>query len=387
MSFASLSPQEKALSQTKIALMARPDSVFFCELAFSLKCQFSEETQTASTNGKRILFNPNFFMQQTPEARLGLLLHETLHPAYLHLTRRGARDPKLWNIAADHVINLVILERGFKLPEGGYHDERFRGMHTEQVYDILKDEQDNSAEDPSDEPMGGTGLDLEEAGEDCTPQEIAEIEEMVEQAVVRAAIRSQQEGDKPGTVPGDLQFFIDKLLKPKLPWNRILQKYLSEYTKGDYTFRKPNRRFFPDYYLPSLHSEALMDIAVAVDASGSVSDDEFQRFISEIAGIFRMTKPKRISLITFDTAIRQVDEVTSFQALSRIEFTGRGGTDIGEVVDWINQHKPRLTLVFTDGHFDFRDHLTQHDTVWLIHGGIPQFQPPFGKTIRYEVQP
>jgi predicted metal-dependent peptidase len=257
-------------------------------------------------------------------------------------------------------------------------------MTTEQVYDLLIQEAKQNPNSPLNSPDGfpGIGEDLEDGSASGMDEE--ELSERIQQTLVRAAIRSKEAEDKPGTIPGDIQLFLDKLLKPKLPWNRILQKYLSQYTKSDYTFRKPNRRFFPDHYLPSLYSVTLIDMAVAVDISGSVSDTDFKRFVSEIASIFRMVKPKKISLIQFDTEIKSVDEIHNFRDLMNVEFRGRGGTDIGEVIKWINAHKPQLLLVFTDGEFNFYDHKTKQDVLWVIHNN-KQFKPNFGKAIHYDV--
>ena len=358
----------RALEKTKIALMTKPDSVFFCEVAFSLKYVWKEDIPTAATDGIHIFMNPQFFMEQTPEQRLGLLLHECLHPVYMHLTRRGNRQPHKWNIAADHVINLVILDRGFKLPDGGHHDKQYTGMTTEQIYDLLPDP-----------PEPDETIDLLPSE---LPQE--ELEQQLEEIIVRAAIRSEQEGDTPGTIPGDIQLFLDKLLKPKLPWNQILIKYLAQFNKSDYTFKKPNKRFFPQYHLPSQYSTCLIDIAVAVDISGSVSDDEFKTFISEIASIFRMMKPNKLTLIQFDTVIHSIDELDGIRDLMQVQFHGRGGTAIEPVIEWAELNKPQLLLFFTDGYFKTKINSTKQEILWLIHNH-PKFTIPFGKVIHYQI--
>ena len=364
----------KALSKAKIQLMAKPDSAFFTTICFSLIHEFSDLIPTAATNGKRILFNPKFFMDLDPEERVFLLLHETLHVAYLHVdgVRRGGRCPKKWNQAGDHVINLQLMERGFKMPTGaakGLADPQYAGMSTEEVYKALPD------------PPPGAPIDLD-IEESQVPSE--ELQREVQDILVRAQIQSKMAEDRPGTIPGDIQIFLDKLLNPKLPWNRILQKYLNTFAKNDYSYRKPARRFFPEWHLPSLWSQALMDIAVAVDISGSVSDEDFKRFVSEIASILKMMKPSKITLIQFDTQIQHIDKIRHMQDLMQVNFTGRGGTSIGPVLEWATENKPQLLMVFTDGGFYFPDVSTKRDTVWLIHGN-PGWTAPFGKVIHYEV--
>ena len=360
-------PHQLALNKAKIQLMGMSDSVFFTTLLFSLKHSWSEEIQTAATNGLYLKINPAFFMKQSPDQRVGLLVHECLHPALLHPLRCGTRDHKRYNIAGDHVINLMLLARGFKLPANGYADPQYEGMSTEQVYDLLP------------ESSGEYDCDID-VDTDPSEEMITEIQDII----IRASIQSQMQHDKPGTIPGEIQIFLDSLLKPKLPWNRILQKYIQNLTKNDYSFRKPNRRFFPKYHLPSLFSEGLIDLAIAVDASGSVSDEEFKVFVSETNAILRMMKPEKITLVTFDTVIRVVDEVKNIHELSKVKFTGRGGTEIGPVLNWANTNKPKLLLVFTDGDFYFRGMESKVDTIWLVHNN-ESFKASKGKVIHYTV--
>ena len=133
-----------------------------------------------------------------------------------------------------------------------------------------------------------------------------------------------------------------------------------------------------------MYSTALINIAVAVDTSGSVSDEEFHRFVSEVASIFRMAKPTEIRLIQFDTQIHTINKVKDFRELLTIKFKGRGGTDIQEVVEWTNTNKPQLLLVFTDGDFLFPKVSTKQNVLWLIHNN-PKFKPKFGKAIHYGI--
>lgn len=367
-------PHTIALNKAKIALMSRPDSAFFTHTAFGLVHEFDSSIRTAATNGKFIKYNPDFFMSLNTEERIFLMLHETMHVAYLHMARTGDRCPDKFNIAADHVINLQLIERGFKMPSMGLADKQYTGLSTEEVYNLLPPS-------PSGGDQGVPGF-----GNDLLPPESshADLAAEVQDILVRAAIQSKLANDKPGMIPGEIQIFLDNLLNPKLPWNRILQKYLNTFSKNNYSFRKPNRRFFPDHFMPSLYGEKLINIAVAVDTSGSVSDEEFHQFVSETHSILRMMKPDQITVIQFDTEIKSVDKVQSTKDLMGIKFTGRGGTEINPVLEWANTHRPQLLLVFTDGCFNFYDLQTKSKTLWLIHGN-PQFVAPFGKVIHYEV--
>lgn len=356
--------------------MRRADSAFFTTLCFSLKHSFDDRIRTAATNGTRVIYNVDFFMGLSHEERIFLMLHETMHCAYLHMVRGKGFNQRRFNVAADHVINLQLKARGFRMPSVGLADDQYKDMSTEEVYKLLPE---GEGEDSSGD-IPGFGNDLEPSD---MPSE--QLEQAVQDMLVRASLQSKMYNDKPGTIPGEIQLFLDGLLNPKLPWQRILQKHLQSYSKGDYSFKKFNRRFFPRMYLPSLHSENLKDFAAFADISGSVSDEDFHQQLSEVASIMKMMKPAKITFGQFDTEIHSIDECRSLTDMKNITFTGRGGTDIEPVIHWANKNKPQLLLVFSDGDFHFPAGLTTKvDTVWLVYNN-PNFTAPFGKTIHYEI--
>lgn len=361
-----------ALNKAKIQLMSRKDTVFFTTVLFSLIHKWDETIPTAGTDGKTIYFSPAFFMSLDAEERLFLLLHEALHVAFLHMSRLKDRDHQRWNAAADYVINDILIERGFKMPKNGLHDLQYRGMTAEQVYALLP------VSDPIDVPM----MDLMPP-----PEDIPDLQEQVQDILIRASIQSKNQGDAIGTIPGEIQIFLEGLLAPKLPWYRILQKYIQSIAKFDYTFRKPNRRFLPKYIMPGMFSESLIDVTIAVDTSGSVSDTEFGQFISETASIFKMLNPGKITLIQFDTKIKDVSVLRSVQDLRNVDFVGRGGTKIAPVMKWAEEKKPQLLLIFTDGDFTPAPKYTEpkSSVIWIIHNN-PEFKANFGKTIHYSIE-
>lgn len=361
---------ELALDRAKIDLMRSPDSAFFATLAFSLHHQFNETIPTARTDGSTVEYSPTFFMSLDREERMFLVLHEAMHCALLHIERAKHFDKSRYNIAADHVINLMLIERGFKMPACGIADPQYSNMSTEEVYRLLPE--------ASKDKDGGLGDDL---GEPAVSSE--KLTREIEDILVRAQIQSEIAKNTPGSIPGEIQIFLNKLLRPKLPWNRILAKYLHAFNRNDYTFARPNRRFLPAHYLPSLFSQNLTDLAVAVDTSGSVSDEDFRRFISETHSILRMMQPEKISFLQFDTELKSVDEVKSVKELMSVRFSGRGGTDPTAVFEWANCNKPKFMLIFTDGEFCFPEVPCNTPIVWLIHAN-PNWTAPLGKTIHYE---
>lgn len=349
--------------------MTKPSTTFFMALAYSMKHIISDDVPTAATNGKLIKYNPNFLLKLNLEEQVFLMLHETMHIAYMHMARAEAQglDPYKANIAADHVINLQLIGQGFTMPKGGLADNQYSGMSMEEIYALLP---------PNSE------LPWDDLGKPQEGEAAESLKAEIEEALVRAAMQSKMAGDKPGTIPGDIEIFLDRLLNPKLPWQTILRKYFQNFSKSDYSWKKPNRRFFPKHYLPSVHSESLMEIAVAIDVSGSVSDAQFQQHISEVASIIKTMMPPKITLIQFDHIIQSVDAVSSMNDLMNVSFTGRGGTNIDPVLEKCNELKPEVLLVFTDGWFHPPQIQPKSNVLWMVHDN-PAWTAPFGKAIHY----
>jgi predicted metal-dependent peptidase len=139
--------------------------------------------------------------------------------------------------------------------------------------------------------------------------------------------------------------------------------------------------------MPTAHSEAICNIVIALDTSGSVSNDEFGFFAQEIEMIQQTLNPDLITLIDFDTKIHAVHEITqSIDVLRDIKFKGRGGTDVHEVLEWACENEPEVLVIFTDG--DFRQpSLSKYPEcpiLWLIHN-YDGFSPRLGDVIHYEL--
>lgn len=370
-----------ALNKAKIALMNKSSSAFFTTVLFSLKFKWDDGIPKAATDGYSIFVNPTFFMSLKPGERVFVLVHESQHVAYMHNGRLQGRDKNVFNQAADHVINLQLLDAGFEMPNWVLKDPAFKGMSTEQVYDELmknpQKQQKNGMPDLVEADGNGQG-DGEGAAQ-------AKLEAHVKEVLVRAAMQSKMAGDKAGSIPGDIELFLDKLLNPKLPWTAILRKYVNSFAKTDFTWKKPNRRYFPDHHLPSMYGEALNSLTAYVDISGSVSDEDFKRFVSELSGIFRMVKLQKLTVVQFDTTIKSSDTVHSLAELSKIKFTGRGGTWIKPVLDLIDKNPKELSLIFTDGEFHQAGFHSKGNIVWLIHDN-PNWKSDYGRVIHYSMK-
>lgn len=383
-----LQKQEKSLKRAKLNLMTMPNTVFFTTILFSLKQQFTDSVPTAAVDGEFLYINPNFWKGLTSNTQIGLLLHEVMHIALDHLTRIGERNPSIWNVAGDHVINLMLKKSGYKLPGGALCDDKFKNLTTEEVYKRVYKEEEQKNGGPLNgkymvAAVPGNGMQANDIKAPQNKKDLKKTKDKITDIVLKASNQAALSGE-PGSVPGEVSVQLQDNINPKLPWNVILQNYMTEFAKDDYSLKRPNRKFLP-FYLPSLYSESVPNLSIAVDCSGSVSDAEFSHFIREIDKIKEMLNPRKISVVSFDTKISKVIELDQSQSIRKsITFKGRGGTRISPVLDWAAKHLPDLMIIFTDGHFQPMTLEKHVPIIWIIHNN-PQFTSRFGKVIHYDI--
>ena len=383
----------QCLDKARIGVMKVKKSMFYTTIMLNMKFLWDKTVRTAYTNGLTLGCNPDFFMSSTPGQRTFVIVHECAHVARMHNQRRGHRDPKLYNMAGDYVINLEMKDAGYEMYPWVLCDERFRDMHTEQVYDILKAEQLANPTMHQDLQMEDLGIvgepQLDDDGNPVAVATAGEIAAAVTRVVQQAAMQAQMSAGSSGagSVPNDVQVFLTALLNPKLPWQVILRRYFQDKSKNGFNWNRPNRRTLPSgIYLPSRRStNSLIGLQAWVDMSASETDEDFQRFVSELNGILKIYKPKKITLGQFDTCIKSIHECRNASELARVQFHGRGGTCMEEVFEHLEKTKPSVALVFTDGGFMFHRQKCSVDIIWMIHDN-PNWTAPWGKVIHYNTK-
>lgn len=389
----------ESLSKAKVKLMLKKDCAFFSTLILQSPVYWvtADEVPTAATDGINLFFNPDFFMSLDNEEKIFLLLHEIMHNVYDHGIRKGFRDHEIWNKAGDYVINDELIKRNFKMPKGGLHNVDYRDMSADAIYADLMQKQDEGKgtgpsnpwpdlQDPGQEGDGDGNQGNGGNGIGGIPKPTAaQAEEHNKDLLASATQISQMSGDKPGTIPGELERHLDDLLNPKLPWTKILAKFLFSINKNDYSWRKPNRRFISQgIVMPSLHSEGIGRISFAIDTSGSVSVSDFNRFMSEIAYVFKNFQPKEINVMQFDHVLQGNDQCCSVRDFMKLEFKGGGGTNIDPVLEvFKDDQKSKALIILTDGylHQDIRLD-PKKPVIWCIYDN-PGFKPLFGTAIHF----
>lgn len=292
------------------------------------------QINTAAISNTTLYWDRDFFLSRTPPQRVTILAHELWHNGLLHGARMGDRDSDIWNQAADHVINLRLKEDGFDMSGFPYLMEPlFKGMSTEDVYDILIKQKPPSKPNP----MSG----------DVLPVPKEQISDAVGKTV-SAITAARIGGMDPGSIPGELTQVIDQFLNPKLPWETLFFNFFNELTTDEYSYARPNRRY-EDPLLPGKTGRnGLEHLIHYQDISGSITDDNILMFNSELKFIKDEFNPQKMTVVTFDTKIRDIYVFEEGDEFEKIEITGRGGTDLKDVFAHMKREAPNAAVIFTD---------------------------------------
>lgn len=350
---------DKLLSKVKLRIYRHKGAVFLSSIISNTDFEWDETIPTAATNGKVIKWNPYFFYSIPTEERVFVMAHEVWHIAYQHVIRRGNRDPLLFNIAGDHVINNLLINEGFSVKNLGfkvYQDPKYHGWSVDRVYEDLM------VTPPPPKATGGKGGTPEPEGEGTGDQSDAgekpnlhhDIEEAdsldkldIAKTIVQAVQASKMAGEA-GVIPGEVEEAIEQLLNPIVPWETVIQQFLTELSNDDYSYRRPSRRY-EDIILPTLYNEgALQEMNWYVDVSGSISSHNLHRFFSEMKYVHETFKPVKINIIQFDTRVSKVDVLDNETDFKVFNVVGRGGTNLFAVKKHIEETKPVAAIVFSD---------------------------------------
>jgi predicted metal-dependent peptidase len=376
---------------------------FFGNLATRLKMiDASEWCHTLATDGRNFYFNYGFVNKLTPkEAEFGFA-HEVLHNVFDHMGRRDSRDPILSNIAADYATNQILKdERIGTVPSflKIYQDDKYRGMSYEQIYDDLYEKADKidigSLGELLDEHLDGEGDDGDE-GEDgdqegkgkgrprLTAEEKKQIRDEIKEAMVAAA---QSAGA--GRVPAGVQRMIKDFTEPKMDWRQLLRMNIQSILKSNFSFSRPNRKSQQSgAILPGMTNDETIDVSIAIDMSGSISDAMAKDFLSEVKGIMDEYVDFKLDLWCFDTRVYGYQQFTGDTAdeIMSYECKGGGGTDFDVNYDFMKNEgiEPKKFIMFTDGYpcgsWGDEDYC---DSLFIVHGN-ETIVSPFGQTAYYK---
>jgi predicted metal-dependent peptidase len=374
------------LDQAKIHLMRQKNTVFFSALLGTLKIFPSDRNDTAWTDGLNMGLYPGFVNQLDTDELVWVLMHELGHVIFEHIPIAIENNLKMHrhNIAGDHYINLWLKQLGYKEPDciSVYRDSKYRNWSSMKIYFDLPDNppppsQGGSGGNP---PGGGKSKGM---GDDIVlpkPDEVSTHREKVNDNILKATIQADMMGE-PGSVPGNIRRYVQSIVAPELPWQHILQNHMNAYNHADYSMHRPNRRYLPDFYLPSQLSESMGHMISAKDVSGSIDDDLLGEIDAEEKYVWEVLKPVSLRSITFDTKIHMNEVFYEGDMLPESVLEGGGGTNVHPIMKYIMEEDPVVALIFTDGGFSmptFED--TPTDIYWIIKGNR-NFKPTKGTVI------
>ena len=393
------------LVTARVGLLLRAS--FFGNLATRLRLINADEwCATAATDGRNFYYNARFIKMLRPKEIEFLFGHEVLHCVYDHFGRRGSRDPQLWNIANDYCVNGDLKKHRvgeFITSVPCLYDTKYDGMSSEEVYDILYENAEKIDLDDLIDKMLDDHLDEEEddsngGDKDCdgpnnsergkrprlSQEEREKIKDEIKEAVLSAAQTCEA-----GNLPAGVKRLIQDLTEPQMNWRELLRMQLESTIKSDFTWQRPSRRsWHMDAIMPGMFNKDMIDIAVAIDMSGSISDAQGRDFLAEIAGIMEQFESYRIHVFCFDTEVYGAQQFDSenLDDIREYELKGGGGTDFECIFRYLKDEEiePRRLVVFTDGYpFGSWGDANYCDTVWVIHGN-PNPDPPFGVWVEYQ---
>jgi predicted metal-dependent peptidase len=370
------------------------DHPFFASIVLRHPMVESESIQTISiaVNGQ-MTYNPVWFETLTVKQATFVLCHEVLHYASMHGLRRGARDKEAWNEACDAWNNDTLKEMKIGEPVDGCVQMPGAAAKTvDTLYDeiMLRKKKKGDGQSKGQpgagqgkgqgkgDPLGG---DLEAPGEGMTQSQMAAQEAETKMEVAEAG----QAAKMRGTMHGLLEKFVAATIDSKVPWYDVLERFMTEKVMQDYSWSRPNRRYMPQAYLPTLQGIGAMgEIVIQVDISGSVSRKEIEYYNGHLKRIVELCNPQKTHVIYTDTRVCHHDEfATGDGEEMEIVFHSGGGTDMRAVFPYLEKKgiDPVCVVTLTDGYTPFPDH-TDYPAIWCISSEVSS---PTGETIHFSM--
>jgi len=328
-----------------------------------------KENAGMGVNSKgQITYREKFVEDISDDELMGVLAHEILHLALLHLLRLKARNMEGWNIACDVCVNALLKKNNFALPSGiivdsydnleicGITIEKISEKTAEMVYDeIPKELIDKLSEGNGSGNGSGKGFDEHQHGEVLSQEEQLKQENAWFKRCEEAYCNAKSKGN----LPAGLERYIDELKRSKINWKALLLRTLNSSMPNDYTWAKPHKKSIAcGTFLPNILREKV-EVVIAIDTSGSIGKKELTDFISEIVGLARAYQNIDMKIITHDCEVYDTLEVKngSIDKIKQIQIKGGGGTSHKVVFDYVKEkHRDtRMLICLTDGESDINE--------------------------------
>jgi len=402
---------EKRVELVHVSLMRAPEFALFAGLFMVGKTTIEDGAMTAATNGRDAIYGRSFVDSLTDKELAFLVMHENMHKCYRHLTTWRALwelDKRNANYACDYVINIQLKDMD---PHGkfivmptdkdtgkpiGLIDEKYRGMDTKQVFDILRKEQEeqkqcggeqsDGSSDSSGEGVTGISLDdhdWEGAQDGMSKEEQEQLGRDIDQAL-------RQGGIYAGKVGGNMPREIGELLKPKVDWREVLRRFVRTSLKDrdSVSWRRAHKNYlWQDIIMPSIMGKRVKHLVIAMDTSGSIQGPILTEFLSEMNGIVRDTGADRVDVLYWDTEVagHEIHKGDNKNIVHKTNPKGGGGTDPDCVVDFMleKEFKPDALIMLTDGYMHTNKPkwaAIKAPTLWCVIGN-ERYEVPNGQKL------
>lgn len=404
---------EEKILQARISLLIKKP--FYGTLATRLEPKnASNWIKTAGTDGRHFYYNIEFFAKLSKAEIEFVVAHELMHCVYDHMYRRGGRDARLWNCAGDFVINWELRDQKVgKFPDciKVLYSDKFAEMAVEEVYEKLLEDKKNGNIDsdmdsfdthmePESQGKPNTGQGDEQDGQGGVPVDptgldgpipMNEDDREVLRDEMRAAVLQSAQATGAGNLPSGVRRLIKDITEPQMDWREILTCSIQSTIKNDFTFMRPNRKGWGmGYVLPGMEPDEELHVDIAIDTSGSISEQQLRDFLSEVYGIMTQYSEFRVRIWTFDTRVYNMQTFTPYNIEEMLDYNPQGGGGTDFMVNWHymkgEEIEPHRFIMMTDGYpcgeWGDPDYC---ETIFLIHGDPGRnIVAPFGTTIWYE---
>jgi predicted metal-dependent peptidase len=390
------------LTTARVGLLLK--APFFGNMATRMRLiDASDWCPTAATNGRDFMYNVDFVKKLSVKKLEFLFAHEICHAVFDHFGRTGSRDRQLSNIAQDYAVNQILVDEriGEKITEVQIcYDPKYRGLAWEEIYDelwekaekismpqLLKELGELLDEHIKEQEGAGAGGDKTKDGKDkpsLSKEEAEKLRQEIKEAMIQSAAAAGA-----GKTPAGIMRMIKNMTEPKMDWRQLVQQEIQSIVRNDYSFQRVNRKsMHSGAILPGMKEATTIDVAISIDMSGSIGEEDATVFLSEIKGIMDQYEDFRINLWCFDTEIYNWKQITHDEAHELEEYVPEGGGGTDFEVNWTfmeeNGIQPKKFIMFTDGYpcggWGDEDYC---DTIFIVKGNT-QADAPFGQTVIYE---
>ena len=425
--------QARELGRRLLAARSRllAENGFYGLLLMHMSFAIGDELDTAWVDtSDTITFNPEFASMLSADELCYVLEHEVLHAALGHLRRDGGRDPWIWNIAADIVVNSNIMHsNGDRLESITLACEAGEALHVtpdgqegwhftaEEVYEMLLasglgELKKGARKDSRGENRGilGPGVDHYDQALDAAracgrdgrwdwhilvEQDASEGEEVWGQRVRDAAqvMKDRDPSGERGLIPACVERYLGELADAQGDWRMLLAEFVQEEV-NDYSFLSPDRRMSGSpFLLPSFDDteSSVRGIVFAVDASGSVNDAQLTAAFGEVVGALEQFGGKLEGWVEFfDVIAYEPTRFGSPEELLAARPQGGGGTRFEAVFEgidkWLSAEDLSCIVVITDGCAPCPEETMAHGVpvLWLITDG-DSLEPMWGRVVRLDL--